>query len=85
MGTKYRGVICYGGLGKCCCLRSLAARVAAVAAYAWARGTLGRQPIREGEEKKTRLDIFLEPLEIGEIKSGQNMDARIYGRDLVNC
>jgi len=56
------------GLGKCCCLRSLAARVAAVAAYAWARGTLGRQPIREGEEKKTRLDIFLEPLEIGEIK-----------------
>ena len=60
LGRKHRGDVLLP--------TALVARVVLVAAYAWQEGS--RQPItaREEREKKTRLDIFLKPLEIGEIK-----------------
>ena len=60
LGRKHRGDVLLP--------TALVARVALVAAYAWARGEQATDQDRRRKEKKTRLEFFLKPLEICEIK-----------------
>jgi len=58
LGRKHGGDNCYIGLGEALLQLPLAARVALVAAYAWARGEQATDQDRRRKEKKNKVRIF---------------------------